>query len=288
MTKIAILGLGAMGARMATRLVGARFEVAVWNRDAGKVDALVAAGARRAASPAEAAGAADIVVSMVTDDVAAEAVWVAPGTGAVAALRPGVVAIECSTVSPNWIARLAAAVATRGAAFLDAPVAGSLPQAETGKLVFMVGGEADVLERARPVLAPLAVDVIHAGGIGQGAVLKLAVNGYFAAQLASLAELLGFLARNGFDAIEAADLLGKFPIVAPPLAGAAKMMAAGNTTPLFTIDLIEKDLGYILDTAKASGAELPGAASARGAFQRAQARGLGQSNVSGLAKVFSS
>lgn len=264
MTKIAFLGLGAMGARMATRLVEARFEVAVWNRDAGKADALVAA------------GAADIVVSMVTDDVAAEAVWLAPGTGAVAALRPGVVAIECSTVSPNWIARLAA------------PVAGSLPQAETGKLVFMVGGEADVLERARPVLAPLAVDVIHAGGIGQGAVLKLAVNGYFAAQLASLAELLGFLACNGFDAIEAADLLGKFPIVAPALAGAAKMMAAGNTTPLFTIDLIEKDLGYILDTAKASGAELPSAASARGAFQRAQARGLGQSNVSGLAKVFSS
>lgn len=288
MTKIAFLGLGAMGARMATRLVEARFEVAVWNRDAGKADALVAAGARRAASPAEAARAADIVVSMVTDDVAAEAVWLAPGTGAVAALRPGVVAIECSTVSPNWIARLAAAVAARGAAFLDAPVAGSLPQAETGKLVFMVGGEADVLERARPVLAPLAVDVIHAGGIGQGAVLKLAVNGYFAAQLASLAELLGFLARNGFDAIEAADLLGKFPIVAPPLAGAAKMMAAGNTTPLFTIDLIEKDLGYILDTAKASGSELPGAASAQGAFQRAQARGLGQSNVSGLAKVFSS
>jgi 3-hydroxyisobutyrate dehydrogenase len=101
-----------------------------------------------------------------------------------------------------------------------------------------------------------------------------------------VAELLGFLSRNGFAPEQAADLLGAFPIVAPPIAGAAKMMAAKNTAPLFTIDLIEKDLGYIIDTAKASGAELPGAQSARAAFQRAQERGLGQSNISGLAAVF--
>jgi 3-hydroxyisobutyrate dehydrogenase-like beta-hydroxyacid dehydrogenase len=150
----------------------------------------------------------------------------------------------------------------------------------------MVGGEAEALDAVRPTLTPLAARVLHAGPSGHGALLKLAVNTLFAAQLASVAELLGLLSRNGLGRDKAAELLAEFPIVAPPIAGAAKMMAAGNTTPMFTIDLIEKDLGYVLDAAHASGSRIPGAEAARAAFRQAQALGLGQANVSGLAAVF--
>jgi 3-hydroxyisobutyrate dehydrogenase len=286
MSKIAFLGLGAMGSRMAANLAKAGHDVTVWNRDAAKAEAFCKDSASMAGTPRAAAQGADVVFSMVTDDNAARTVWLDPETGALAGMKKGAIAIESSTVTPVWIHELGAAVAAKGVQLLDAPVAGSRPQAEAGQLVFMVGGDADAFAKAEPALAPLAAKVMHVGALGQGAVLKLAVNTLFAAQLESVAELLGFLSRNGFQAEQAAELLGAFPIVAAPIAGAARMMATKNTTPLFTIDLIEKDLGYIIDTAKASGADLPGAMSARAAFQRAQGLGLGQSNVSGLAAVF--
>jgi 3-hydroxyisobutyrate dehydrogenase len=285
-SKIAFLGLGSMGSRMAANLLKAGHHVTAWNRDQTNAEAFAAQGGAMAGTPKAAAQGTDVVISMVTDDAAARQVWLDAQTGALAGMRTGAVAIECSTVTPAWVHELGGAAAAKGVALLDAPVAGSRPQAEAGQLVFMVGGDAGALARVQPVVAPLAAKVIHVGATGQGAVLKLAVNTLFAAQLESVAELLGFLSRNGFAPEQAADLLGAFPIVAPPIAGAAKMMAAKNTAPLFTIDLIEKDLGYIIDTAKASGAELPGAQSARAAFQRAQERGLGQSNISGLAAVF--
>jgi 3-hydroxyisobutyrate dehydrogenase-like beta-hydroxyacid dehydrogenase len=286
MTRIAVLGLGAMGSRIAHRLVDAGFPVTVWNRSPAAADALVAKGAMRAETPRAAATGADIVLAMVTDDPAARTIWLDPQTGAVGGLGRDAVALEVSTVSPAFVQELHAAITARGAALLDAPVAGSRPQAEAGQLIFMVGGEAAALDKVRPVLSVLSAGIHHVGAVGQGVLLKLAVNTLFATQLESIAELLGFLSHNGFSAPDAADLLGRFPIVAPPLAGAAKMMAARSTAPLFTIDLIEKDLGYALDAAQRSGAALPGAQAARGAFQTAQARGLGAANVSGLAAIF--
>lgn len=283
---IAFLGLGAMGARMAAQLAKAGYPVTVWNRDPAKAAPLLAQGATLAATPRAAVQSAAVVISMVTDDVAARSVWLDAHTGAVAALQPNAIAMECSTVTPAWVRQLAESVQSRGAQLLDAPVAGSRPQAEAAQLVFMVGGDSTALEEVRPVLHAMASKVLHVGTVGQGTVLKLAVNALFAAQLQSVAELLGFLTRNGYAVEQAAQWLEEFPIVAPPIAAAAKMMAAGNTTPLFTIDLIEKDLGYLLDTARASGVQLPGADSARAAFQRAQQQGLGSAHVTGLAAVF--
>jgi 3-hydroxyisobutyrate dehydrogenase len=286
MSKIAFLGLGAMGSRMAINLARAGHEITVWNRDPTKAGAVCAHGAVVAGSPHAAAVGADFVFSMVTDDQAARVVWLDRADGALQGLKSGAIAIECSTVTPAWVRELAAAVSGTGAALLDAPVAGSRPQAEAGQLIFMVGGSKAAFLSVEPVLSPMSAKAIYVGEVGQGAVLKLAVNTLFAAQLESVAELLGFLSRNGFAADQAAELLSAFPIVAPPIAGAARMMAAGSTTPLFTIDLIEKDLSYILETARSSGADLPGAQSAHDAFQRAQKQGLGQANISGLAAVF--
>jgi 3-hydroxyisobutyrate dehydrogenase-like beta-hydroxyacid dehydrogenase len=284
MTRIAFLGLGAMGSRMAARLAETDgINVTVWNRSREAANAL--SSVTVASSPRAAAEGADAVISMVTDDTAAKAVWLGE-SGALAGMKTGATAIEMSTVSPSWITELAVETRARGIDFIDAPVAGSRPQAEAGQLIVMAGGDAAVLEAVKHVFAPMAAKVLHAGPVGTGAILKLAVNALFAAQLATVAELLGFLARNGFAAGDAAALLGEFPIVAAPIAGSAKMMAAGNITPMFTIDLIAKDLGYTIDAGAAVKAGLPMIAAASAVAQRAIAAGHGAANVSGLAKLY--
>jgi 3-hydroxyisobutyrate dehydrogenase len=286
LTKIGFLGLGAMGSRMAKRLLGAGFSVTVWNRDPNKAKALADLGAQIAGTPKSAVSNADVVISMVTDDQAARRVWLDPNDGILAGIRRGAIALESSTVSPAWITELAGAATAKGAHLLDGPVAGSRPQADSGELVFMVGGDAQTYEQVAPILAPMAAKTLYIGPLGQGALLKLAVNTLFAAQLESVAELLGFLAKVGLDPMLSAELLAQFPIVAPPIAGAARMMAAGNIAPLFTIDLIAKDLGYAIDTANNCKAKLPGAEVTRSAFQAAQCQGLGGANFSALAKLF--
>jgi 3-hydroxyisobutyrate dehydrogenase len=283
MTRIAWLGLGAMGSRMAAVLLKAGYELTVWNRTPESSAPLVAAGARLARTPAEAAGAADIIFSMLTDDDAARAVWLA-GDGALKGAKPDAVIVEASTVSPTWISELAAAAESAGVDLIDAPVAGSRPQAEAGQLIVMAGGEASVFELVRPVLSAMAADVIHVGPKGSGAVLKLAVNAFFAVQLAAMAELLGLLARNGVNRVVAAELLARFPVVAPPLAGAARMMAAGLAAPMFTIDLVAKDLAYASALAKPGDAPMSDAA--HYVARQAILAGLGELNVSGLARLY--
>ena len=164
MTSVSILGLGAMGARMAHRLMHAGHPVTVYNRSPDRAAPLVEAGATSAETPREAAAASGVVVAMVTDDVASRAVWTGPD-GALAGLSSGAVAVESSTLTPGWVAELAGLAADRGAAFLDAPVAGSRPQAEAGALVYLVGGDAGALDRARPVLDATGVDEARAAEV---------------------------------------------------------------------------------------------------------------------------
>src|ERR1700761_3541667 len=140
MTKIAVLGLGAMGSRMAANLLKAGHQVTVWNRTPDVAAALVAAGAKQVLTPREAAMGADFVIAMVRDDEASRTIWLAPETGALAGLAKDAIAIESSTLSPSWVRELGGVVAKKGVAFLEAPVAGSRPQAEAGQLVYLVGG----------------------------------------------------------------------------------------------------------------------------------------------------
>ena len=242
MTAIAFLGLGGMGSRMAGRLLGRDYALRVWNRSPAPVVSLVDEGAAAANSPRAAAEGADVVISMVSDDVAARAVWLDPQRGAAAALKPGALAVECSTVTTDWIAELGAAVALRGAALIDAPVAGSLRQAETGKLIFMLGGEANAVERAKPWLQPMAAEFHHLGPLGHGARFKLAVNLLLGTQIAVLAEALGSLARDGFDERAAVEILSAFPVVSPAAANYARMMAERRWEAQFPVDLMAKDI----------------------------------------------
>src|SRR5882672_9679537 len=198
MTKVAFIGLGRMGHGMAGRYLDAGFAVAVWNRSKAKAEDLIARGARWAASPAEAANGADAVVTMVADDEASRAVWLGKD-GAAANMRPGCLAIECSTVSHQHALDMARELRARGLVYLDCPVTGLPEAAAAGKLTLLVGADAADLEKARPYLAPLSTTVRHFGAVGSGTVFKLINNLIGAVQIASLAEGVAIAEQAGLD-----------------------------------------------------------------------------------------
>ena len=283
--QIAFLGLGAMGARMAPHLLDAGHALTVWNRSAGPTAALASAGAAVAATPRSAAAGADLVIAMVTDDAASRAVWTGPD-GALAGLAAGAVAVESSTLTPGWIRELAALAEARGARFLDAPVSGSRPQAEGATLVYLVGGDADALEVARPAFEAMGGAVHHVGAGGSGALVKLAVNALMGVGVGAAAELLAALAASGVDRATAARVIGATPAAAPVVAPAMRLMAEGAHDPLFPVDLLEKDLGYAAGVAADAGTDAPAVAAARATFQKAQAAGLGDRNMTAVARLY--
>ncbi|MDJ0945950.1 MAG: NAD(P)-dependent oxidoreductase [Kiloniellales bacterium] len=286
MTRIAVLGLGAMGSRMAARLLAAGHEVSVYNRSPERGAPLEARGARRAATPREAASGAAVVIAMLRDDAASRTVWLDPETGALGGLGAGALAIESSTLTPGWVRDLAPAVAGTGARFLEAPVAGSRPQAEAGQLIYFLGGEAEAVAAARPVLEALGGAQHHVGPAGAAAVVKLAVNALFGIQVAAVAEILGLFRKAGLDAAAAAAVLGETPVLSPAAKGAAGLMLAGNFAPQFPIDLVAKDFGYVAAAAADAGAEMPIAAAVRQVYVRAAEAGLGGDNIAGVAQLF--
>jgi 3-hydroxyisobutyrate dehydrogenase-like beta-hydroxyacid dehydrogenase len=281
-----MLGLGAMGRRMARRLLDAGHELTVWNRTLGAADELVAAGARSAPTPRAAADGAQIVWAMVFDDVASRRVWLAPADGAAAALAPGAMAVESSTLSLAWVHELAADLARRGVNFVDAPVSGSRPQAQAGQIIFTAGGDAAVLERLRPLLMTLGTSAHHLGAVGSGTMFKLAVNALFATQVAVLAELLAFLQRGGLDAARALEALRTMPVLSPAAAGAGTLMLIGDYTPQAPVDLIAKDLGYAIDAAESASVALPLTAATQRRFEAARIAGLGAENLVAITKLY--
>jgi len=284
MTDIAFLGLGAMGARMALNLVAAGHSLAVWNRDASKAEALRAAGASVAGTPAEAARRADVVIAMLRDDEASRDVWLAEDTGALGAMAAGALAIECSTLTIGWARDLSRACDAAKVRFLDAPVAGSRPQAEAGQLIFLAGGDAQALAVAEPMLKAMGGAVHHAGPSGAGAAVKLGVNALLGVQVAAMAEIIGMLGANGVDAAKAIDILGATPVASPAAKGAAASMLASAFQPMFPVELVEKDFGYI--EIAAGGGGMPMAAAARLVMQAAMARGLGDRNLTSLVELY--
>ncbi len=275
---IAFLGLGAMGARMAARLIDAGHEVTAYNRTPGRADALVARGARRATAPAEAAAGQDVVIAMVTDDEAAETVWAGP-RGALGTISPGTLCVESSTVTPAFVRRLGERVHQAQARLIDAPVAGSRPQAEAGALIYTVGGDAADVEEARPVLLHMGQAVHHCGPLGAGATMKLVVNGLFTVQVAALAELCALARGQGVSPDTVQTVLAQMPVLSPAAGGVLGLMVRGQHQPLFPIDLVVKDLGYAQLSAGLDHGALAGA---RARFMAAQAAGHGGDNLSAV------
>ncbi|MCU0490320.1 MAG: NAD(P)-dependent oxidoreductase [Chloroflexaceae bacterium] len=286
MQTIAFLGAGAMGSRVAHNLLAAGYPVRVYNRSTEPLAALEAAGATIAATPRAAATGADVVISMVRDDEASRVVWLDAETGALGGLRAGAVAIEASTLTPEWVTELAETVRATGAAFVEAPVLGTRPQAEARQLIVLAGGEAADLARVQEVLQASASAVHHMGAVGTAATMKLAVNTLYGVQVAIWAEVLNLLERGGLPAARAVAVLNTLPTTSPAMQGAGNMMAAGNYAPMFPIELVDKDFGYAQALARALGATTPTLDVVRTLYAQANATGYGNDNIVGIKKLF--
>ena len=198
MSKVAFLGLGAMGSRMAANLLKAGHELTVWNLTPKAANRLAGSGAKAAATPREAAEGNDFIIAMVSNDEASRHVWLDRSNGALAGAKAGAIAIESSTLTPEWVRELGSVTGKAGVTLLDAMVSGSTPQAESAQLVFLVGGDAESLKRAEPLLKALGSSMQHAGPQGCGALAKLATNTLMGVQLTTLAELVGMLKTRSF------------------------------------------------------------------------------------------
>jgi len=287
MKKIALLGLGTMGAGMGKRLLDAGFSLAVYNRTAAKAEALRGAGAVVAASPAEAARGAEVVISMLADDQASRTVWMGD-QGALASVGAGTILVECGTVTPDWVQELGNAVQEKGCVLLDAPVTGSRPQAAGGELTFLVGGPAAQLETARPVFEAMGKKIVHVGPSGSGSRLKLINNFLCAAQIASLAEAVGWMERAGLDVDLSLEVLCTGAPGSPLLKTISQRMMKRDYQVNFLLRLLGKDVGYAQKDAQAVGIPLRTADSTLDLLEKAKELGYGEQDMSSIVEQFRS
>lgn len=285
MSNIAFLGMGAMGSRMATRLMQAGHQVTVWNRSPSATTPLATIGARVAATPRDCVKEAEFVIAMVRDDDASRQTWLDKETGAVGGMRKDAIAIESSTLSRRWILELGAEFLAAGMQFLEAPVSGSRPQAEAGQLVYFVGGDEAVVKQACPLLETMGSAVHHVGGLGSAAMTKLATNALLGIQVTALAELMGILKRSGVDAGAVVQAIARTSMCSPFAKRAADSMLAGNFAAQFPVDLVAKDLSYAVSSAGAP-ALAPTIEAARGVFAEAEKQGLGREHLTSVVKLF--
>lgn len=279
--KVAVLGLGIMGSGMARRLLATGFDVAVWNRSAGKAAALSEAGARVAATPADAASGAEIVVAMLADDKVSHHVWT--GTdGALAAMNANAIAIDCSTLTGPWVEELGRFASAGDLRFLEAPVTGSRDQAAQGALRFLVGGDADTLAAARPVFDAMGSAVVHLGPVGSGAAVKLANNFLCGVQAASLAEAIALLERRGLDIEQAMSILTDGAPASPMVKTVSRRMLDRDYKPHFLVPLMAKDLGYAAQALADVGITSAIAQAARARYVEADAAGEGDRDIAAI------
>lgn len=271
MTSIGFCGLGRMGAPMAARLVDAGHDVSVWNRTAERGAALVENGAVQAASPAEAASGAEMVVTMLADPQALEHV-VFGLEGVAAGVRLGTTVVEMSTIGVDAVRSLAGRLPD-GVDVLDAPVLGSVPQATEGTLKIFVGGDQSAFERCRPVLEAMGAPR-HLGSLGAGAAMKLVANSTLGVLMCGLAEALALADALGLEESAVLDILAESPIGATVKSKRAKV-ESGVYEANFTLALAAKDLGLVTSAAEAAGLHLRLAPAAQDWLERANAGGLG-------------
>jgi 3-hydroxyisobutyrate dehydrogenase len=280
---IAFIGLGTMGSAMAQNLLQSGFSVVVYNRTRDRALPLQALGAEIADTPKAAAQNADAVFTMVTDDAASRAVWLGE-QGILAGVNPQTILIESSTVSPNWIRELSDRA--EGLRLLDAPVAGSQPQAIGKELIFLVGGDRDTVAQALPLFQAMGKSVMHLGDLGSGILMKLISNLMIGVQVATLAEALNFAQNSGLDMVQVVQALSNGSAGSPVVRAKAAQITAQNFTPNFALHLLHKDLGYALEEAGKQNAPLPTTAIAREFYRMAMKQGLGDCDFTAIARVF--
>lgn len=285
--KIGVCGTGRMGSSIAQRLMAVGHEVGVWNRNAAKTKPLTDAGAKRFGSPAELVEGCDTVVVMLLNDAATEAVYRGPD-GILKSNLAGKLLIDMSTIRPDTMTAIGAAVLQQGAAFVECPVGGSTGPAKEGKLFGLLGGAGPDAARATPVLEQLCRRIEHVGALGAGATLKLAVNLPLLVYWQALGEALAICKPLQLPPDRLIDILsdtagtptamkGRGAVIAQLLGGAAP----GPTA--FGLSAAKKDLATAVQFAASIHTELPVAASALACFEEAEAAGLGNADATTVA-----
>lgn len=288
---VAFIGLGNMGGPMAANLVKAGFPVRVFDLVPAALEAAVAAGASSAASAADAVKGAQVVISMLPASRHVEGLYLGE-TGVLALIEPGALLIDSSTIAPASARKVADAAAARGLAMIDAPVSGGTAGAAAGTLTFIVGGEADALERARPVLAAMGKNIFHMGGVGAGQVAKLCNNMALGVIMAATGEAIALGVAHGLDARTlsqmmavstsrswATEVCNPWPDVLEN-APASRGYSGG-----FGNDLMLKDLGLAAEAAVGVGSPIPLGELARNLYSLNSKAGNGRLDFSSVVKL---
>lgn len=282
--RVAFIGTGRMGAAMVRRISEAGFPVTVYNRTRAKAEALTSARVSVADTARDAAAAADVVLVSLADDEAVQAAY-GGSQGLVAGLADGTVVADTSTVSPATPRRLEAEVRAAGATLLDTPVSGSVPTVEQGGLTIMAGGDPAALDRIRPVFEPIAARIVHLGGLGAGATMKLAVNSIVHALNVALSEALVLAERSGIDREAAYDVIAGSAAGAPYVHYKRSAFLDPEGTPVaFALDLVAKDLDLAAALASDSGAPGTQLAANREIVAAAINAGFGAADISTVAE----
>jgi 3-hydroxyisobutyrate dehydrogenase len=288
MTKVAVLGLGIMGGGLARNLMRKGFSVTVWNRTPSRAEPFRADGAAVAVNPSAAAAEADVVIDVVTDVAASRETWTGQA-GALQTMKPGTIAVECATLSAEWIRELNRIARDRNIPLIDAPMTGSRKGAEEGTLTLLVGAAPEELERVRPVLEAFSQRIIRFGPPGAGTAYKLVNNLLLAVQTLATGEGMALAEKAGLDPeiVSRAMMEGAMasPIVKAKLPAIVKRDHADTQ---FALRWMLKDLRYALELARELGMRVPIAELAMELYAKAEAQGWGGEDFAAVAELYNS
>jgi 3-hydroxyisobutyrate dehydrogenase-like beta-hydroxyacid dehydrogenase len=284
MAELGYVGLGVMGGGVVRRLLDAGHAVTVWNRTAEKADPLLEVGARWADSPREVAARSEITFTMVTNTAAVTAVAEGPD-GILAGLAPGKVYVDMSTASPANTRELAEKVAAVGASMVDAPVSGSVITLEQGKLSIMVGGDAEVFERVKPVLEAIGPRVFHLGPNGAAVTMKIAINLSLAVQMLAFSEGVLLAEKSGIPREKAVEVMLASVIASPMVAYRGPFVLEQPEEAWFDCHMMQKDLNLALELGRELEVPLPTTAVTNELLTAANGMGVGDKDFAVLFDV---
>ena len=282
---IGFIGLGIMGQPMALNLIRNGFKVSAWNRTRSKAEPVEKAGARIASTPAEAVRDADVVMMIVSDSAAVQEVVAGKG-GILEALRPGMIVVDCSTISPEVSRKLAAQVASRGASWLDAPVTGSKHGAEKGDLTFMIGGDQEALERVMPILKALGKKHIYCGAQSLGLAAKLVQNAIQSTMVEIFSEGFVMAVKAGVKPQTMMEIIQSSLARSALIDFKAPFVFRGDFTPYFPLKLMHKDLGLAMEAAYGLNVPMPIAAAVKEVYGAVKAKGKGDLDYAAVITLF--
>lgn len=283
--QIGFLGLGAMGGAMARRLVQRGFSVTGYDISPERAAAATKDGVGVAKSPAMAVEAAEVVMSSLPNPAAVRDAYLGTN-GAVSAVRAGTALVDMSTIDPGTWREVADGAAARGAESLGAPVSGGPADAGNGRLVFLIGGEAAVIERCRPILETLGSEIHHLGPLGAGHVVKLVNNVMSMCNVAVAAEAMVLGVRAGMDPQRLFDVLSTSGGRSHHFLKRFPNVLAGDFTPYFSIGLSRKDLSLALQMAESLGVPMLATAAVRQIYEAAAAQGLDTMDMAGVTRLY--